>query len=78
MTGNPKKFFATELLRQSLNNPFSYILRETRTPSGQLCCAKCEGPLTESKTADANLDCVFVENTLFTLILDCVKSTENK
>ena len=42
--------------------------RESRTPSVV--------PRTMSSTTDANLDCTFVENPLFTPILDCEKSTE--
>ena len=34
------------------------------------------GPRTQSKTADANLDCALVGNALFTLILDFEKSAE--
>ena len=33
------------------------------------------GPRTPSKTAEANLNCAFVENALFTPTLDCEKST---
>ena len=39
-------------------------------------CARRRGPRTLSTTADANLDCAFVENELFPPILDCEKSTE--
>ena len=42
-----------------------------------LCCARRRGPRTQSKTADTNLDCAFVESVLFyTPILDDEKSTE--
>ena len=41
----------------------------------QACCAWCGGPRILSKTTDVNLDCVFVENHFFTLILDCEEST---
>ena len=30
-----------------------------------MCCARHRGPRTQSKTADANLDCAFVENALY-------------
>ena len=42
----------------------------------QVCPAMRGGPRTPSTTTDANLDCAFVENALFTLILNCEKSTE--
>ena len=42
----------------------------------QVCHAKCEGPRTPPNTADANLDCAFVENAIFfTLIHDFEKPT---
>ena len=34
-----------------------------------MCCASREGPMTPSKPADANLDCAFVEDGLFTQTL---------
>ena len=40
-----------------------------------MCRARGGGPRTPS-TTDANLDCAFVENPLFTSILDFAKSTE--
>ena len=39
----------------------------------QVCRARPGGPRTQSRTAYANLDCAFVENALFTPILDCEK-----
>ena len=36
--------------------------------------ARRGGPRTPPETADANLDCAFVENALFTPFLDCEKS----
>ena len=41
-----------------------------------MCYAGCKGPWTESKTADANLDYVFLKKHLLTAILDSEKSTE--
>ena len=41
----------------------------------QMFHARRGGPRTPSTTADANLDCAFVENALFTQILDFEKST---
>ena len=42
----------------------------------QVWRARRGGPRTPSTTTDANLDCAFVENALFTPILDFEKSTE--
>ena len=42
----------------------------------QVCRARRGGPRTPSTTTDANLDCAFVENALFTPILDWDKTTE--
>ena len=36
-----------------------------------MCSTRCGGPGTQSKTSDANLDCVFDKNHFLTLILDC-------
>ena len=40
----------------------------------QVCHARRAGPRTPSTTTDANLDCAFVENALFTPILGRDKS----
>ena len=40
------------------------------------CHGAVLGAETPSITTDANLDCAFVEKTLFTPMLDCEKSTE--
>ena len=42
----------------------------------QVCHPRRKGPRTLSKTTDANLNCLFVENAFFTPILDCEKASE--
>ena len=42
----------------------------------QVCRARRRGRWTLLTTADANLNCAFGENALFTPILDCEKLTE--
>ena len=44
----------------------------------QVCRTRCRNPRTLSKTVNANLDYAFVENALFTQILNCVESIEKK
>ena len=55
-------------------------LRDYTTPFISLRLAVCRsrhgGPRIQSEKADANVDCAVAENTLFTSILDCEKSTE--
>ena len=50
----------------------SYVAPGTTEIQGhsQLCRGRCEGPKTPSRTTDANLDCVFVENALAIAVLE--------
>ena len=57
-----------------------WVASETTEKQGhcQMCHTQCRGPRTLSKTNDANLDCEYAKNTLFTLIvIDCKKPRES-
>ena len=60
-------FELTRCPSKALNLPRALLpeLQRNKDTVRYACCARCRGPRTPSKTANANLDCEFVENAHF-------------